>query len=113
MTIPDHLMRFDGRGQGVTLARWLRMRFRPKRRSKPTVSLGIRIFIDETPTMLRKVAILMCLLASAGLTQSQLILVENLTTGTGHETIAEAIDNASPGDHLELSANTFGVACPE
>ena len=63
--------------------------------------------------MLRKAAILMCLLASAGLTQSQLILVENLTTGTGHETIAEAIDNTSPGDHLELSANTFGVACPE
>lgn len=55
----------------------------------------------------------MCLLASAGLTQSQLIIVENLTTGTGHETIAEAIDNASPGDHLELPANTFGVACPE
>lgn len=63
--------------------------------------------------MLRKAAILMCLLASAGLTQIQLILVENLTTGTGHETIAEVIDNASPGDHLELSANTFGVACPE
>ena len=57
--------------------------------------------------MLRKAAILTCLLASTGLTQSQLILVENLTTGTGHETIAEAIDNASPGDHLELSANTF------
>ena len=63
--------------------------------------------------MLRKAAISMYLLASAGLTQSQLIIVENLTTGTGHETIAEAIDNAPPGDHLELSANTFGVACPE
>ena len=30
--------------------------------------------------MLRKAAILMCLSASAGLTQSQLILVENLKT---------------------------------
>ena len=57
--------------------------------------------------MIRKKAMLMCLLVSAGLAQSQLILVENLTTGTGHETIAEAIDNASSGDHLELSANTF------
>ena len=34
-------------------------------------------------------------------------LVENLTNGTGYETIAEAIEHASPGDHLELSANTF------
>ena len=46
-------------------------------------------------------------MAPLSLIQGQLVLVENLTTGTGHETISDAVSNASPGDHIELSANTF------
>ena len=37
----------------------------------------------------------------------QWVPVQNLTAGTDHESINEAVSTASPGDHIELAATTF------
>ena len=74
--------------------------------------------------MLRKAAILMCLSASAGLTQSQLILVEHLTTDiliilSSFSCIFDCgapdlnRDGLVAANDILQALSTFGVACPE
>jgi hypothetical protein len=74
--------------------------------------------------MLRKAAILMCLLVSAGLTQSQLILMENPTTyiliilssfGCTFDCGAPDLngDGLVAANGILQALSTFGVACPE
>ena len=59
--------------------------------------------------MLRLPTILLSSLLTLALQaqQSAVVPVLNLTSGTEHESIAEGVENASPGDHLQLAPASF------